>query len=261
MELQDRVAIITGASSGIGAVIARFYLNEGAFVFGCGLEEKSGIVHERFAYRKADICRTEDAERVVADCVARFGKADILVNCAGVTGLGTIDDTSVEEFRRQFEINVFGLYTMTKAAIGAIRASEHAVIINIVSELGVKAIPNRIAYCPSKAAVEMLTRCLAADCGPRVRVNGILPGLTETPMTRMRYETPPTRRQSGRKPGTVMSSNACACRRMWPTAQFSWLRTGVPSLREICWPCAEEDSSSPARKEEPDGCKSFCLRP
>ncbi|MCC8027108.1 MAG: SDR family oxidoreductase [Clostridium sp.] len=191
MELQDRVAIITGASSGIGAVIARFYLNEGAFVFGCGLEEKSGIVHERFAYRKADICRTEDAERVVADCVARFGKADILVNCAGVTGLGTIDDTSVEEFRRQFEINVFGLYTMTKAAIGAIRASEHAVIINIVSELGVKAIPNRIAYCPSKAAVEMLTRCLAADCGPRVRVNGILPGLTETPMTRMRYENAP----------------------------------------------------------------------
>ena len=57
--------------------------------------------------------------------------------------------------------------------------------------MGVKAIPNRIAYCPSKAAVEMLTRCLAADEGPRVRVNGVLPGLTETPMTKMRFENAP----------------------------------------------------------------------
>lgn len=188
MELQDRVAIVTGASSGIGAAITQFYLNEGAFVFGCGLEEKSGLNHERFTYCQANICIPQEAAAVVADCTARFGKADILVNCAGVTGIGTIDDTSIEEFRRQFEINVFGLYTMTKAAIQTIRASQHAAIINIVSELGVKAIPNRIAYCPSKAAVEMMTRCLAADCGPRVRVNGILPGLTETPMTRMRYE-------------------------------------------------------------------------
>lgn len=191
MELQDRVAIVTGASSGIGAVIAQFYLNEGALVFGCGLEDKASITNERFAYHKTNICKSEEAAAVVEGCVARFGKVDILVNCAGITGLGTIDNTSVEEFRRQFEINVFGLYTMTKAAIDTIRKSEHAVIVNIVSELGVKAIPNRVAYCPSKAAVEMLTRCLAADCGPRVRVNGILPGLTETPMTKMRYENAP----------------------------------------------------------------------
>lgn len=191
MELQDRVAIVTGASSGIGSVISRFYLNEGAFVYGCGLEPDCAVIGERFAYRSADICHPEDTSAVVKDCTDRFGGVDILVNCAGVTGLGTIDDTSVEEFRRQFEINVFGLYTMTKAAIDTLRQSEHAVIVNIVSELGVKAIPNRVAYCPSKAAVEMLTRCLAADCGPRVRVNGILPGLTETPMTKMRYENAP----------------------------------------------------------------------
>lgn len=188
MDLQDRVAIITGASSGIGEVIAKFYINEGAFVFGCGLEDHAGFQHDRFAYQRTNICCEEEASAVVGGCLARFKRVDILVNCAGITGLGTIDDTSVEEFRRQFEINVFGLYTMTKAAIDAIRESEHAVIINIVSELGVKAIPNRVAYCPSKAAVEMLTRCLAVDCGPRVRVNGILPGLTETPMTHMRYE-------------------------------------------------------------------------
>ncbi|MCC8060935.1 MAG: SDR family oxidoreductase [Clostridiales bacterium] len=191
MELKDRVAIITGASSGIGEVIARFYLDEGAFVYGCGLEEKAGIDHNNFIFHRADICSEEEAAAVVRGCKEQFGKADILVNCAGVTGMGTIDDTSVAEFRRQFEINVFGLYTMTKAAIDLLRQSEKAVIINIVSELGVKCIPNRVAYCPSKAAVEMLTRCLAVDCGPCVRVNGILPGLTETPMTRMRYENAP----------------------------------------------------------------------
>lgn len=191
MELQNRVAIVTGASSGIGAVIAQFYLKEGASVFGCGLEPGRNSKEDRFAYLQADICKPEAAAAVVAGCVERFGGLDILVNCAGVTGLGTIDNTTIEEFRRQFEINVFGLYTMTKAAIDAVRKSCHACVINIVSELGVKAIPNRVAYCPSKAAVEMLTRCLAADCGPQVRVNGILPGLTETPMTKMRYETDP----------------------------------------------------------------------
>lgn len=188
MELKDRIAIVTGASSGIGEVIAQFYLKEGASVFGCGLEARAGIEDERFCYQQVDICDEAQAAEAVKNCEKRFGGADILVNCAGVTGLGTIDDTSVAEFRRQFEINVFGLYTMTRAAIDMIRKSDRAVIVNIVSELGVKCIPNRVAYCPSKAAVEMLTRCLAVDCGPRVRVNGILPGLTETPMTRKRYE-------------------------------------------------------------------------
>ena len=191
MELQNRIALITGASSGIGEVIARFYLNEGAYVYGCGLETEAHIQHERFVYHQANICDEAQAAQVAAGCRERFGGMDILVNCAGVTGMGTIDDTSVAEFRRQFEINVFGLYTLTKACIDTIRQSQHAVIVNIVSELGVKCIPNRVAYCPSKAAVEMLTRCLAVDCGPQVRVNGILPGLTETPMTRMRYENAP----------------------------------------------------------------------
>lgn len=188
MELENRVAIITGASSGIGEVIAQNFLKEGAYVFGTGLEEKAAIEDEKFAYMKANICNEEEAIKLVAACKEKFGKIDILVNCAGVTGLGTIDNTSVAEFRRQFEINMFGLYTLTKYTIPELRESEHAAIVNIVSELGVKAIPNRIAYCPSKACVEMFTRCLAADEGPRVRVNGVLPGLTETPMTKMRYE-------------------------------------------------------------------------
>lgn len=187
MELLNRVALITGASSGIGEVIAKNFLDEGAFVFGCGLEEHADIDHKNFHYEKANICDEMNCKELVSKCSDIFGGMDILVNCAGVTGIGTIDDTSVSEFRRQFEINVFGLYTLTQASLPLLRESKNATIVNIVSELGVKCIPNRVAYCPSKAAVAMLTKCLAVDCGPSIRVNGILPGLTETPMTQMRY--------------------------------------------------------------------------
>ncbi len=144
-------------------------------------------MNDNFKYIKANICEFNQAQLVMKRCVEEFGYVDILVNCAGITGIGDIYSTSIDEFKRQFEINVFGLYTMTKACISEIEKSDHASIINIVSELGVKAVAQRVAYCPSKSAVEMLTRCLAIDCGPRVRVNGILPGLTETPMTKERF--------------------------------------------------------------------------
>jgi len=191
MELENRVALITGASSGIGEVISKFFLREGASVFGTGLEDTANIDHERFVYRRSNICDEAQAAELAETCRKTFGRIDILVNCAGVTGIGTIENTSVAEFRRQFEINMFGLYTVTKYVLPILRESDHAAIVNIVSELGVKAIPNRIAYCPSKAAVEMFTRCLAAEVGPRVRVNGVLPGLTETPMTKMRFDNAP----------------------------------------------------------------------
>lgn len=189
MELIGKVALVTGASSGIGEAIAKKYIEEGAKVFGCGLEDKAQISEsENFGYAKCDLTNYDDAKRVVNKCINKFGKLDILVNCAGVTGIGVIENTSVEEFQRQFKVNVFGVYNMCKAAIEDLKKSKDAVIINIASELGVKPIPERIAYCPSKAAVVMLTKCLAIDCGPNIRVNGIMPGLTETPMTKERFE-------------------------------------------------------------------------
>lgn len=191
MELKDRVAIVTGASSGIGEVIAKFYLGEGAKVLGCGLKASSSIVDENYSYIQANLKDEKKAEIVAIQCQKNYGKIDILVNCAGVTGIGNIYNTSVEEFKNQFEVNVFALYNITKAATPFIQKSEYGVIINISSELGVKAVPDRIAYCPSKAAVEMLTRCLAIDLAPEVRVNAILPGLTETPMTKMRFDNAP----------------------------------------------------------------------
>lgn len=189
MDLRGKVALVTGASSGIGEVIAKKYIKEGAKVFGCGIEEKANIEEcESFSYMEGDLTDYNNAIKIVRECVRKFGKMQILVNCAGITGTGKIEDTCTEEFKRQFDVNVFGVYNMCKASIEYLKKSEDAVIINIASELGVKPICNRIAYCPSKAAVVMLTKCLALDCGPRIRVNAILPSLTETPMTEERFE-------------------------------------------------------------------------
>ncbi len=188
MELKGRVALITGTSSGIGEIIAKRYLEEGAQVFGCGLEDKSNIEAENYGYLKTDLTSFAEAQRAVEACIEKFKKIDIVVNCAGITGVGNIVNTSAEEFERQFSVNTFAVFNVCKAAINELKLSDSAAIINIASELGVKPIRDRVAYCPAKAAVVMLTKCLAVDCGPQIRVNGILPALTETPMTRKRFE-------------------------------------------------------------------------
>lgn len=189
MELEGKIALITGASSGIGEVIARMYMKEGAKVFGCGRKAKPSIEEgENFAYGTGDLTKYDDAKALVEKCLKRFGQIDILVNCAGVTGIGTLETTTAEEFQRQFQINVFGVFNMCKAAIEALKDTKSSAIINISSEIGEKPMKARIAYSPSKAAVSMLTKCLAIDYGPKIRVNAILPGLVETPMTRARFE-------------------------------------------------------------------------
>lgn len=190
MELTGKVALITGASSGIGEIIAKKFVEEGAKVFGCGRRERPSIeLNDNFGYESGDIVDFDHTKNIVKKCVQRFGKLDILVNCAGVTGIGSIESTTVEEFQRQFNVNVFGVFNMCKAAIPYLKKSDDGSIVNISSELSIKAVPERIGYCPAKAAVNMLTQCLAVECGPTIRVNAILPGLVETPMTKERFDT------------------------------------------------------------------------
>ncbi len=235
MRLENKVAIITGASSGIGEGIAKKFLAEGAKVVGCGIEEKLNFEHENAIYVKANLTNPEDAAKVVEAAVEKFGKVDKVVNCAGITLIGTletstveefkrqldinvtgvfnmckaaigelkkqegaaivnigsdlgVETSTVEEFKRQLDINVTGVFNMCKAAIGELKKQEGAAIVNIGSDLGVRPIPERIGYCPSKAAVIMLTKCIAAEFAPTVRANCLLPGLVETPMIKDRFE-------------------------------------------------------------------------
>lgn len=187
MRLENRVALITGASSGIGEGIAKKFLQEGASVIGCGIEDKSSIEHERYIYIKGDITNLESIKNVVKLGKEKFGKIDAVVNSAGVTFIGTLESTDPETFKKQFEINVLGTFNTCKAVIGELKENR-GTIVNIASDLGLRPIPERIAYCASKAAVIMLTKSIAVEYAPFVRANSIMPGLVETPMIKDRFE-------------------------------------------------------------------------
>lgn len=189
MRLKDKVAIITGASSGIGEGVAKRFIKEGAKVVGCGIEPSLGFEDPNAIYVQANLSEYEVSAKVVEAAVKAFGKVDIVVNCAGITEVGSLETTTSEEFQRQFSVNVNGVFHMCKAAIGELKKQTGAAIVNIGSDLGVRPIPERIAYCPSKAAVIMLTKCIAMEYAPFVRANCVHPGLVETPMIQGRIES------------------------------------------------------------------------
>lgn len=187
MKLKNRVALITGASSGIGEGIAKKFLEEGAFVVGCGIENESSIIHPNYLYMQGDITNLSSIEDIVKLTKEKFGKLDSVVNSAGATFIGNLEETSTELFKKQFDINVIGTFNVCKAAIAELKENK-GTIVNIASDLGIKPIPERIAYCASKAAVIMLTKSIAIEYAPLVRANCILPGLVETPMIKDRFD-------------------------------------------------------------------------
>ncbi len=192
MRLAGRRTFVSGASSGIGKAIARRFLEEGAAVTGCGRRPSCGIEHPRYAYVSADLGSYDEAVRAVDAAASGMGGLDIVVNSAAIMAEGTLESTAGADFLRMLEVNVGGVFNVCKAAAPLLRAAGKAgagaAIVNIASDLGVRPIPGRIAYCPSKAAVIMLTRCVALELAPYVRANTILPGLVETPMIRHRFE-------------------------------------------------------------------------
>lgn len=189
--LEGKFAFVTGASSGIGEAIAAAFCEEGATVIGCGRRGSADFRHERFSYVSADITSREEIAKAVAAAGQRRGLLDILVNSAGITHEGSLAGTDYEDFERVIRVNLGGIFNVCKAALPYLRKSKAASIINIGSDLGVKTIPNRIAYCPSKAAVISLTHAIALEEAPLVRANCILPGLVDTPMIQDRFRQAP----------------------------------------------------------------------
>lgn len=190
MRLKDKVVIITGASSGIGEGVAMRFLKEGAKVVGCGIEDTMAISDENAIYVKADLTKFDDAVNVVNEAVKKFGKVSSLVNCAGITIIQSLESATTQSFEKEFSVNVTGVFHMCKAAIAELKKDGKGAIVNVASDLGARPIPERISYCPSKAAVIMLTKCIALEYAPYVRANYIIPGLVETPMVTCRYDTP-----------------------------------------------------------------------
>ena len=163
MKFENKVVIVTGASSGIGEGVAKMFLEEGARLVGCGIEPAMKIESEKAIYVQADLTDPAQAQNVVDKAVEAFGQVDKLVCCAGVTFIGSLENTEYNTFMREISINLGGVFNMCKAAVKELVKSEDPSIVTIGSDLGVRPIPERIGYCPSKAGVIMLTKCIALE--------------------------------------------------------------------------------------------------
>lgn len=185
MKMDGRVAIVTGAASGMGKAISKKLLKEGSKVIGFSLEETCNINDPNFIYYSGNVCILEDCKKVVEKAIKTFGKIDCLVNSAGITREGTLETTTLDTFKLTFEINVFGVFNMCKATIKELK-KHTSTIVNISSDMSKQPLKERISYNPSKAAVNMLTECIALDYAPNIRANTIMPGVVHTPMIEKR---------------------------------------------------------------------------
>ena len=190
-ELDGRVAIVTGSSSGIGEATAR-RLSE----LGCRVVVNSatsveagtavaGSLPSEALYVQADISDQEQGKALVARTIERFGRLDLLVNNAGWTRIvehSDLDALTDEILRRTFEVNVFGTWWLTRAAMPYLRRSPDPNVVMTTSVAGLRPVGSSIAYAMSKAALNHLTALLAKSCGP-VRVNAVAPGLIDTPLS------------------------------------------------------------------------------
>ena len=189
--LDGQVAIVTGSSSGIGEATVRRLAGLGASIVvnsSSSVEAGTAVADSlptESLYVRADISDQSQCAELIARTVDRFGQLDILVNNAGWTT--RVPHTDLEAltddiFRKTFEVNVFGTWWLTKAAMPHLRQSTDANVVTITSIAGLRPIGSSIAYAMSKAALNHLTLLLAKACAP-VRVNAVAPGLVATPWT------------------------------------------------------------------------------
>jgi len=188
-KLSSKVAVVTGASKGIGAGIAKELAAQGAIVVVNYASSKDGadkVVAEIVAAGgKAvaiggSVTSAADIETLFASVKQQFGKADILVNNAGVYSFAPLEQITADEIDRIYNTNVKGLLLTTKAAV-ALFPTEGGSIVNIGSIVSEVAMPNSAIYSSTKGAVDVITRVFAKELGPRkIRVNAVNPGLTAT---------------------------------------------------------------------------------
>lgn len=186
MQFQNKVAVVTGATSGIGESAARMLLEQGATVLGLGRSEAKGRALEalgKFTFYPCDFCDSAQVERVCARITAEHPKIDILINSAGISVEGTVESLTLADWERSFRVNVTGTFLMCKHVVPLMRAAGYGRIVNLGSTAGTVGAPTLHTYSASKGAVIQLSKSMAASyAGENVLVNCVCPGGTRTPM-------------------------------------------------------------------------------
>ena len=186
MRLNKKIAIITGGGSGIGKAIAIAFVRESGQVVIAGRDSKKlALAAEEIGANclavTADVSHATDVQKLVSAAVEKFKRVDILVNNAAVLLPGTAESLSEQDFDQTFNINVRGLWLLSRAVLPHMRAAGGGSIINIGSVLSLLGARNRVAYSASKGAVMAMTKAMALDhAAENIRVNCICPGIVET---------------------------------------------------------------------------------
>jgi len=186
--MKEKVAIITGASSGIGRATALLFAEKGGNVIALGRNEKklTSLLDEAkekdgtIKTQLADINQASNVERVIFETIDKFGQVDVLINAAGIILNGTIENTSLDEWDKMMNINLRSLFFITQKCIPHLEKTKGN-IVNVSSVAGLRSFPNVLAYCVSKAALDQLTRCSALELADKgIRVNAVNPGVVVT---------------------------------------------------------------------------------
>jgi len=201
MRLKDKVAIITGAGSGIGRAAAIMFAREGAKVVAADWQEGGGqktaeLIKQRGGeaiFVKTDVSRAGDAEKLIKQSLKKFGRVDILFNNAGIVAMGALHETPEEEWDKIINVNLKGVFLCSKAVIPQMLKQGKGKIVNTSSIAGLIGFDQLGAYCASKGGIIALTREMALEYGPKkINVNCIAPGVIKTAMTKDMLSDPAT---------------------------------------------------------------------
>lgn len=197
MDFRGKSVLVTGGASGMGAATVRLFAEEGAQVLIVDKDARGAALVAAEAGVGApvvgDIVDSAFCDRAVAAAVARTGRLDVLVNCAGAIVRADADHTSDEQWAQVMHVNVTGAFYMARAAVRIMRVQGNGTIINFGSIWGSVGGRGHVAYCASKGAIHQLTKAMALDHAREgIRINAVCPGEVDTPMLRSARATPVT---------------------------------------------------------------------
>lgn len=186
--MSSKVAVVTGASSGIGRATAKIFAENGYTVAAVGRNEKElSALGKTVSSKKgsikiqlADVTELSQLDRIVTETIDNFGRIDVLVNSAGIIMNGSIENTTLDDWDKMMNINLRSVFVLSQKCVPHLEETKGN-IINVSSVAGMRSFPNVLAYCVSKAAIDQLTRCSALELAPKgVRVNAVNPGVVVT---------------------------------------------------------------------------------